>query len=300
MANTLYGQTLLYWDVMQYSDAIDSIGTPPVGKPIPFDIFSTYFKDMTAPSGIVEIPVPTYPTVSDDQSNGLVTQNINENSYQLAVNKPAGKFFKFNHGEVQQYGLEYFSRINLVPAMYAIDRTLESASFASLSSFNTCSVHPATPTTMSTNYMTQICTQLSVAGINGDRFVVLNSPYYWGLINDLSNKNNQVGADAVRSGTPNNPFGVRVIEAQNFPSSGIVANAVGFAGTKNAIALGTALPIVSHANANEVMAYSSPFTKQTYLFEAYYESYLRSWVAGGSVVWNIATVNPSIQVLTSS
>lgn len=298
MANILSGfsKTFLIWDVAAVSDAIDAITKPPVSRPTPLNAFSTVYSELPTPSGIINVPVPTYPTGADSFASGVVITDAQETTYQLTVNNDAGKMYAVRPGEIQQYGLEYIVKSYLAPAIYAIDATLNSASFALLSTFVTSSVKPATSTAFSSSNMTALNVQLSNAGINGDRFCVLNTAYYWNLVNDLSNKNNQVGADAVVNGSANNPFKMTTLEAQLLPS---LSNLVGFVGTKNAIALGTAIPQVVHPNGNQFV-YKSPWTGIPYLVEDYYDESNRKRVVGASVIYGAASVNPSIQRIVSS
>ena len=299
MANNLspFSKTFLIWDVETVSTITDTLTQPPVAKPVPFNVFASNFSDLPSPSGIISIPVPVYATSADDLSSGPVFTDAQPNNYQLTVNRDAGKFYKWNPAEAQQYGSEYIVKSYILPPIYAIDSTLNSASFALLNSFPTSSVKPATATAMSASTALQFKSAMGNAGINGDQFMVLNTSYFWnGLVNDLSNKGNSVGAAAVTNGSPNNPFGMVTVEGQTLPTAG---NLVGFCGNKSAIAIGTAIPNVQHAN-GEQFVYKSPWTGVNYLVEHYFDESRRANVIGASVLYNVAVVNPAILRIVSS
>lgn len=298
MSNILTGfsKTFLIWDVESVQTVIDNLTQPPVSKPTPLSVFASQFTALPTPSGIVNIPVPTYPTGADDLTSGMVVTDAQETTYQLTVNRDAGKFYAFRPAEAQQFGAEYIVKSFLAPAIYAIDATLNSASYALLPSFATSSVKPATTTAFSSSVMTSLNAGMSAAGINGERFAVLNSGNFWALIDDLSKKGNSAGAAAILSGNPNNPFATATVEAQLLPT---VGNLVGFCGNKGGIAVGTAIPDVQHAT-GEKFVYKSPWTGVNYLVENYYDETNRKHIIGASVVYNVASVNPSILRIVSS
>jgi hypothetical protein len=299
MANNLtpYGQTLLLQNVEALQTVIDTMTAPALNKPTPLSVFSTRFSDLPTPSGIISIPVPTYPTSADDLSSGMVVTDINSTLYQLTVNRDAGKFFAFRPAEAQQYGAEFIVQSFIAPAIYAIDATLNSGSFALLNNFATSSVKCATANSFSASAAIAVNAEASSNGINGDRFLVLNSPYFWsGLVNDLSQRGNTVGAAAVTNGSPNNPFNTVTVEAQLLPTAN---NLIGFYGNASGIVLGTAIPDVKHAN-GEAMIYKSPWTNINYLVENYYDEYRRQHLIGASVIWNVASTNNTIRRLVSS
>jgi hypothetical protein len=293
---TNVGSTFMGWDIAVINARLGEIITPATLKATPLAAFSTYFSDIPSPSGIISVPLVTYPTSADSLNNGMVITSATASVANLTVNNDIGKFFPFNPANAQQYGLDNLLKTWLVPAMYACDRTLSSASLAialNSSNFATSSIHMASGSNFTVANAGLIQADLSNTGINGERIIVASPNYYWGLITNIASAGNAAGAAALQSGSPNNPLGVSVIEGQDFASG----NIIGFAGNKAAIAVGTALPNVLHLNGSTVKL-TSPQTGVNYLAETYYDEVNRQWLIGCSVVYGAAKVQSTIKQLT--
>ena len=304
---TNFGSTFMGWDINVISERLQEIITPATQKPTALAAFSTYFSDIPAPSGIISVPIVTYPTSADSFLNGGVSLGATASVQQLSVTTPIGKFFPFSPTDAQQYGLDNLLKTWVAPAIYACDRTISSASLAvalNASNFSTSSVKFATSASLGTNGATQVQAQLSLAGINGERIAVLSPTYYWGLIADIATKGNAAGAAALQAGSPNNPFGMSVIEGQDLPAlpanTALTSSIVGFVGNKAGVAVGTAIPQVFHAT-GEQMVVKSPYTGVNYLLEKYFDDTLtqRNWYIGCSSIYGVAKVQNTILQLAS-
>lgn len=288
MSNTLTGlsNTLLAWDAGVIQAELNKVLNPVISKVTAFDAFATKFENIPSSTGTINVPIPTYPTGADKNSftitNGAVTNATITLTYDYT------KFYAFNPAEAQSSGLTNLVKTFIAPAIYGIEAQLQADAFALLSNFATSSVKPSAAVSCSASAVIGINAALSAAGINGDRVLVLNSSNYWnGLIADLSNKNNVIGANAITNGSPNNPFGMLVSEAQLLPTT---ANLVGFAGTKGGIIVGTAIPQVIHPN-GQALVIQSPASGLNVLVEQYYDEANRRFVIGASVVGNVAVGN---------
>ena len=290
MSNTLTGlsNTLLAWDAGVIQAELNKILNPVIGKITAFDAFATKFDNVPSGTGTINVPIPTYPTGSSKNSfaviNGAVT------NAPITLSNDYTVFYAFNPAEAQASGLSNLINTFIKPAIYGIEAQLQADAYALLASFATSSVKPATSVACSSSAVIAVNADLSAAGINGERILVLNSSYYWnGLMADLSNKNNAAGAIAIQTGSPSNPFGMLVAESQLLPTT---SNLVGFTGTKGGIIIGTAIPQVVHSNGQSVVI-NSPASGLNVLVEQYYDEANRRFVIGASVVGNAALGNTS-------
>lgn len=299
MADTNFtnvGSTFMAWDVAVVQARLNELLTPALAKPSSLDAFACRFSDVPAPSGIISVPIITYPTSADDLTGGMVVTTATASVAQLTVNRDIGKFFPFNPADAQQYGLDNLLKSWVAPAMYACDRTVASASLSvalTPSNFSTSSVKfPTSGSTTVANFG-RLQADLSNQGINGNRVAVLNPYYYWGLIANIAAAGNAAGAAAIQSGTPNNPLNLQVLEGQDLPATvgdtSTTSSIVGFVGVPSAIAVGTAIPQVVHANGQSVVL-TSPNTKVPYLVESYFDETNRRWLVGASIVYGVAKV----------
>jgi hypothetical protein len=305
MANTLtsFNTTFLGFDVAALTAEINNIRTLKA-KVSPLKAWTTVFGDIPTGMTTMNIPLPVYPTGSADLTSGPVFQDVNSNTVAVVVNKDAGYLQKFNPLEVQNAGMPNLVRAFLEPAIYGCERTLMSASLSQAianTSNATSSYRVTTGATFSASMVASIAGELSVANIPRD-FILVEPTRYWGLISNLSSTGNQAGADAIRNGSPNNPFGITVLESNLIPtmtgSTGIgTGNLVGLAGANSSVAIGTALPNVPHAT-GESFKYVAPDSGLTVLVENYFDESRRAWVIGASVLYGTATGVNGIEKIT--
>jgi hypothetical protein len=302
---TNIGSTFMAWDVAVMQARLNELLTPPTPKPTALDAFSTRFSDVPSPSGIISVPIVTYPTAADNLNSGMVLTGATASVQTLTLNNDIGKFFPFNPAEAQQYGLDNLLRTWLAPAMYACDRTVASASLAialNASNFSTASVKAPTSSSFNVALTGRLQAELSNAGINGQRFAVLAPTYYWGLVTNIASAGNAAGAAALQAGSPNNPLGISVVEAQDLPAlpadTAATSSIVGFVGNSSAVAVGTAIPNVVH-NSGQSVVLNSPYTKVPYLVESYYDEVNRRWVIGASVIYAVAKVQNTLKQVAS-
>ena len=288
MSNTLTGlsNTLLAWDAGVIQAELNKVLNPVIGKITAFDAFATKFDNVPSGTGTINVPIPSYPTGSNKNNFAVIGGTVTNQPITLSNDYTV--FYAFNPAEAQASGLTNLVRTFIAPAIYGIEAQLQADAFALLTNFVTSSVKPATAVGCSSSAIIAVNADLSNAGINGDRILVLNSSYYWnGLMADLSNKNNAAGAIAIQTGSPSNPFGMLVAESQLLPTT---SNLVGFTGTKGGIIVGTAIPMVQHPNGQSVTI-TSPASGLNVLVEQYYDEANRRFVIGASVVGNVALGN---------
>lgn len=305
MANSItsFNTTFLGWDIDALSAEVNNIRAL---KPAvtPFKVFTTVFGDV--PTGVtnINIPIPVYPTGSNNLSNGPVFNDATTTTVTVVCNNDAGYFQKFNPSEVQNAGLANLVKAFIEPSIYGVDRTIFSASMATVISNTsnvTSSVRLGTGNTFSSSAVTALASELGVNNIPAE-YVLVETTRYWGLIADLASKGNQAGADAIRTGSPNNPFGVAIFPSNLIPASsgstGIgTGNVVGIAGSSAAVAVGTAIPNVKHANGEQFL-YVSPDTGMSYLVEQYFDESRRAFVIGASLLYGTATGTNSAEKIT--
>jgi len=309
MSNTLTGltNTLLAWDAGVIQAELNKVLAPVAPKITPLSAFGAYFSNVPSGTGTINVPIPTYPTASQlNAGSGITISNAVVTNAPITLSNDWYQFFGFNPVEVQSAGITNLVNTFIAPAIYAIESTITSASFAlALANFSTSSIKATTSAYFSASAVTAINAELSKLGINGDRIMVLNSDYYWnGIINDLSKKNNQAGADAIASGTPNNPFRTTISEgailSSQFGSATVGSGSfIGFAGTRGGIVVGTAIPQVVHTNGQSLVL-QSPVSGMYVLVEQYYNEYLRQHIIGASVVGNVVKGNNCLELLVTA
>jgi hypothetical protein len=303
---TNVGSTFMAWDIAVIQARLNELITPATQKPTALNAFSTYFSDIPAPSGIISVPLVTYPTSADSLNNGMVSTSATASVASLTVNNDIGKFFPFNPADAQQFGLDNLLKTWIQPAMYACDRTVSSASMAVAlngANFATASVKAPNSSSFNVALTGRLQAELSTAGINGERIAVLSPTYYWGLITDIASKGNAAGAAALQSGSPNNPLGLVVVEGQDMPAlpadTAATSSIVAVIGNKAGVAVGTAIPNVVHSNGSSVVL-KSPSTGVNYLVEQYYDESNRRHLIGCSVIYGVAKVQSTIKQVASA
>ena len=297
MSNTLTGlsNTLLAWDAAVVQAELDKVLAPVASKVTPFAAFAARFDNIPSATGTVNVPIATYSTGSN--VNNHVITNAVVTTKTLTLSNDYTWFFAFSPAETQASGLSNLVNTYVAPAINAIEAQLQGEAFALLSNFATSSVKPAIAASASLAQFIALNADLSNAGINGERILVLNSNYFWnGLIADLASKNNSAGATAIQTGDANNPLGMKVSEAQTLPTT---SNLVGFAGTKGGIIVGTAIPNVAHSNGQSIVV-TSPASGLSVLVEQYFDEANRKHVIGASVVGNVAVGNACLKRIVSA
>jgi len=296
MANSIPGftNTINAFNANLIEAELSKVTNAVIGQVTPFSAYTAKFSDVQSATGTINIPIPVYSTGSG--VNSFTIDDATATTKTINLSNDYTKFYAFNPVEMQNGGLQYLVTAFVKPAVYAIEAQLQSDAFALLTNFATASIKPATATACSSSVVTALNAALSTAGINGERKLVLNSSYFWtGLMDDLSKKGNQAGADAIRSGSPNNPFNMGVYEAQLLPTAG---NLVGFTGTAGGIIIGTAIPQVVHANGEQAVI-TTP-SGLNVLVEKYFDESKRKYVVGCSVVGNVAVGNAALLRIVSA
>lgn len=304
MSNTLTGlsNTLMAWDAGIVQSEINNVLNPVAAKITAFGAFASRFANIQASNGTINVPIPTYATGSSTGTGGtiIISNGVTTNA-QLTLANDWYQYYAFNPVEAQSSGLSNLIQTFVAPAIYAVEATILSASLAVVATnFSTSSLcKPPIAASGSLAQFINLNADLSNNGINtGDRILCLLSSYYWqGLMQDLSNKNNSAGANAIQSGNPNNPLGMVVSEVSPtyLPS---VNNLVGFGGTKGGIIVGTAIPNLIHGTGTS-MVVTSP-NGIPMLLETFVNDNTRQWVIGASVVGNAVKGNNSLLRIVSS
>lgn len=302
---TNYSPAFMGWDVEALKAAIDDLMTPAIVAPTPLKAFSTNFSNLPIPSGVINVPIQTWPTTANSNAGGVTINNATASSAQLVLNKDMGNFYQFNPAEVQQYGMGYAINSWIRPAIYGNDRFLASASLAVAltgGNFPSASVKFATSGSFTPAGVGQLNSQLSQQGINGERFAVLVPDYYWNVQSSVAVLGNQAGADAIYN-TLKGMYKMNIVEGQDLPSisgvnTALTSSIVGFSGNAAGIAVGTALPPIKHPS-GEMFPYTSPWTGVTYLIEHYYDEHARAWIIGASFIYDVEKIQNTIRVLYS-
>lgn len=287
MANTLtgYGQTILGKDI----DGIQAELNKIVGVRPNLNVIKKLGAQLNnVPKGTttVNLPYPSFPTGSVSLTSGVVVFDQTANNITLALSNDNGYFVGFNMTEVQQYDLPTLTTDYVATSVYGVDRTLLSASLEQIvkaGNFNTASNWKGAAAACSQSALIELISEAETTyNLDPANIVVgLKSSYYWALVNSIAGNGNQAGADALRSGSPNNPFGVPVMNIPTMPSIG---NSVGFIAQRGATILATAIPSVQHST-GESGIIVSPNTEVPMLFEYYFDDYRRKWLIGASCVW---------------
>jgi hypothetical protein len=302
---TNFGSTFMSWDVAVIQARINELNPPATLKPTPLKQFSTLFSELPSPSGIINVPINNYSSTADS-GTGLTVSPVSASTVSLIVNQPITKFAGYNVVEVQQYGLDNLINNQILPGIYACDRTLVSASLAvalNAANFSTSSLKLPNSSSVDITAIGNIQSAMSNAGINGNRFGVFAPTYYWGAVSNIAKTGNAAGAAALQAGSPNNPMGMSVYEAQDLPplpvNTAATSSIAGFVGVGSAIAVGTALPLVSHAN-GQAVPITSPWTGVTYLMENWFdENVTRQHIMGPSLIYGVTKVQNTILQLAT-
>jgi hypothetical protein len=301
MANNIsaFSNTILGFDIADIQTELQNVTTPVIQNITPFDAFESRFFNVPSPNGTIVVPLIGYTTGSQTNTGtGTLTYGTaTATSVTLSGLQDWYQIIPFNPTEVQTAGIVNLARY-IDSAMYSIDSQALSASYAVAANFATSSVHPASGSSATFGIAQGIAinADLSKKGINGRRILALNYDYYWnGLLADLATKNNTAGAQAIQSGSPNNPLGMLTVESQ-FAFAG--TNTVGLTGTKGGIILGTAIPNVVHANGTAAVLIS-PRSGMPMLIEQYFNENTRQHMIGASVLGQAAAGNSCLLRITS-
>ena len=307
MSNQLtnYSPQFMGWDIDVVRQQIDDLMTPAVVSPSPLKAFSSYFAQLPIPSGVINVPIQTWPSTANSNAGGVTINAATASSAQLTLNKDYGNFYAFNPAEVQQYGLGYAINSWIRPAIYGNDRYLVSASLAVAvngSNYASASAKFGNSGSFTPAGAAKLNSEMSKQGINGQRFALLVPDYYWNIQSSVAVLGNQQGAEALLNRI-NGAYKMNILEGADLPDitgvdTTLTSSLVGIAGNGAGIAVGTALPQVKHP-AGEMFAYTSPWTGVTYLVESYYNEYLRTNMIGASFIYDVQKVQNTIRRLYS-
>lgn len=303
MANTLTGMSTTYLgkDIASLTEELKNLQAlrPRIND---FQAFLTVFRDVPEGVTTINVAVPVPITGSQDLSSGPVFYDVTSTGVSVTINRDTGLLAKYNPNEVQSYTLEQLASF-LDQQIYGVERTFFSASLAQglTNLHSTSSYRVTSDAAFTSSAVPGIAADLANSNITPE-FVMVNEAKVWKLVDDLSNKGNSAGAQAILTGAPNNPYNVPILPSNLIPSltgsAGVgTGNVVGISGQKGHVILATALPNVKHAN-GESFPFKSPRSGVTFLIENYYDESRRGWVMGPTCLWTVANGVASWKAIT--